>query len=209
MLPRIPRTKQHHRALHYCKVPSATQKVRQSTADPVTKLSFEFLVLTAARSGEVRLATWDQIDWDERKWTAPAEHMKARRAHKVPLSKRALEVLRLAEGLSDGSSDLVFPGLRGKPLSDMVFTSVLRRLEIPAVAHGFRSSFKNWCTECANAQREASETALAHNLGNPTQQSYARTDLFEPRRELMEMWADFVGTSNVPPGTTDRKSGQS
>ena len=125
VLSRMPRTKQHHRALHYCKVPSAMEKVRQSTADPVTKLAFEFLVLTAARSGEVRLATWDEIDWDERKWTVPAEHMKARREHKVPLSKRALEVLRLAEELSDGSSGLVFPGPPGKPLSDMVFTSML------------------------------------------------------------------------------------
>ena len=77
-------------------------------------------------------------------------------------------------------------------MSDMVFTSMLRRLEIPAVAYGFRSSFKDWYMECTDTQREASETALAHNLGNPTQQSYARTDLFEPRRELMEMWADFV-----------------
>ena len=192
VLPRMPRTKQHHQALHYCKVPSAMEKVRQSTADPVTKLAFEFLVLTAARSGEVRLATWDEIDWDERKWTAPAEHMKARREHKVPLSKRSIEVLRLAEELSDGSSDLVFPGLRGKPLSDMVFTSMLRRLEIPAVAHGFRSSFKGWCLECTDTRSELSKAALAHNLGDPTEQAYTRTDLFEPRRELMEMWADFV-----------------
>ncbi len=83
VLPRMPRTKQHHRALHYCKVPSAMEKVKQSTADPVTKLAFEFLVLTAARSGEVRLATWDEIDWDERKWTVPVGHIKARREHKL------------------------------------------------------------------------------------------------------------------------------
>ena len=192
VLPRMPRAKRHHQALDYHEVPSAMETVRQSTADPVTKLAFEFLVLTAARSSEVRLATWDEIDSDERKWTVPAEHMKARREHKVPLSKRALEVLRLAEELSGGPSGLVFPGLRGKPLSDMVFTSMLRRLEIPAVAHGFRSSFKDWCMECAKTQREVSETALAHNLGNPTEQAYARTDLFEPRRELMEIWAKFV-----------------
>ncbi len=189
VLPRMPRTKQHHAALHYSTVPQALEKVRQSTADTVTKLAFEFLVLTAGRSGEVRLATWDEIDRDERKWTVPAEHMKARREHKVPLSKRALDVLGLAKELSDGSSNLVFPGLRGMPLSDMVFTSMLRRLEIPAVAHGFRSSFKDWCIECAKTQREVSETALAHNLGNPTEQAYARTDMFEPRRSLMEAWA--------------------
>ena len=189
VLPRMPRIKQHHPALHYSAVPQALEKVRQSTADTVTKLAFEFLLLTAARSGEVRLAKWDEIDRDERKWTVPAEHMKARREHKVPLSKRALDVLGLAKELSDGSSSLVFPGLRGMPLSDMVFTSMLRRLEIPAVAHGFRSSFKDWCIECAKTQREVSETALAHNLGNPTEQAYARTDMFEPRRSLMEAWA--------------------
>ncbi len=132
--------------------------------------------------------------------------MKARREHKVPLSKRSIEVLRLAEELSAGSSDLVFPGLHGKPLSDMVFTSTLGRLEISAVAHGFPSSFKDWCMECTDAGWEVSETALAHNLGNPTEQAYAQTDLFKPRRELMEVWADFVGTSSVLPGTTDRKS---
>ena len=197
VLPRMPRTKQHHPALHYSTVPQALEKVRQSTADTVTKLAFEFLVLTAGRSGEVRLATWDERDWDERKWTVPAEHMKARREHKVPLSKRALDVLGLAKELSDGSSGLVFPGLRGMPLSDMVFTSMLRRLEIPAVAHGFRSSFKDWCIECAKTQREVSETALAHNLGNPTEQAYARTDMFEPRRELMEAWAAHLAGRNT------------
>ena len=197
VLPRMPRTKQHHPALHYSAVPQALEKVRQSTADTVTKLAFEFLVLTAGRSGEVRLATWDEIDRDERKWTVPAEHMKARREHKVPLSKRALDVLGLAKELSDGSSGLVFPGLRGMPLSDMVFTSMLRRLEIPAVAHGFRSSFKDWCIECAKTQREVSETALAHNLGNPTEQAYARTDMFEPRRELMEAWAAHLAGRNT------------
>jgi integrase len=192
VLPKMPRTKQHHQALHYREVPQALETVRQSTADTVTKLAFEFLVLTAARSGEVRLATWDEIDWVERKWTVPAERMKARREHQVPLASRSIEVLRQAEEFADGSSDLVFPGLRGKPLSDMVFTAMLRRLDIPAVAHGFRSSFKDWCMECTDTRWEVGEAALAHNLGNPTEQAYTRTDLFEPRRELMEMWAKFV-----------------
>ncbi len=192
VLPRMPRTKRHHPALHYSAVPQALELVGTSTSRTTTKLAFEFLVLTAARSEEVRFATWDEIDWDERKWTVPVGHMKSRREHKAPLSKRSLEVLRLAEELSDGPSGLVFPGRRGKPLSDMVFTSMLRRLKIPAVAHGFRSSFKDWCMEGTDARWEASETALAHNLGNSTEQAYARTDMFEPRRELMEMWADFV-----------------
>ena len=128
-------------------LPPALENVKLSTADTVTKLAFEFLVLTAARSGEVRLATWDEIDWVARKWTVPAERMKARREHRVPLAGRSIEVLRQSEELDDGTSEFVFPGLRGNPLSDMVFTAMLRRLEIPAVAHGFRSSFKDWCIE--------------------------------------------------------------
>ncbi len=192
VLPKMPRTKQHHQALHYSEVPAALERVRTSTADTITKLAFEFLVLTVARSGESRLATWDEINWIERKWTVPAERMKARREHKVPLPGRSIEVLRQAEELADGLSDLVFPGLHGKPLSDMVLTAMLRRLDIPAVAHGFRSSFKDWCMECTDTRWEVGEAALAHNLGNPTEQAYTRTDLFEPRRELMEMWAKFV-----------------
>ena len=192
VLPRMPRTKQHHQALHYCDVPDALDKVRNSTADTITKLGFEFLVLTVARSGEARLATWVEIDWVERKWTVPAERMKTRREHQVPLVGRSVEVLRQAEELADGTSDFVFPGLRGKPLSDMVFTAMLRRLDIPAVAHGFRSSFKDWCIERTGVSWAVGETALAHNLGNSTEQAYARTDLFEQRRALMLAWARFV-----------------
>ena len=191
-LPAMPRIKEHHQALHYRDVPNAMEKVRNSTADTVTKLAFEFLVLTAARSGEVRLATWDEIDWAERKWTVPAERMKAKREHQVPLAGRAIEVLRQAEELADGSTELIFPGLRGKPLSDMVFTAMLRRLKIPAVAHGFRSSFKDCGTEKFRVGWEVSETALAHNLGDSTEQAYSRTDLFELRRDFMEKWAQFV-----------------
>ena len=192
VLPKITRTRKHHRALHYSEVPPALTKIRQSTADTVTKLAFEFLVLTAARSGEVRLATWDEINWRKRKWTVPAERMKARREHQVPLSSRPIEIVRQAEKLADGSCELVFPGLRGKPLSDMVFTALLRRLEIPAVAHGFRSSFKDWSIERAGISWAVGETALSHNLGNSTEEAYARTKLFEQRRNLMEQWGDFV-----------------
>ena len=193
VLPKLPRTKQHHPALPYCEVPQALEIVRRSTSDTITKLAFEFLVLTAARSGEVRLATWDEIDWVERKWTVPAERMKARREHQVPLAGRSIEVLKQAEELAGESSELVFRGLRGKPLSDMVFTAMLRRLDIAAVAHGFRSSFKDWCIECTKVSWAVGETALAHNLGNSTEQAYARTDLFEQRRGLMEAWASHLG----------------
>ena len=192
VMPKMPRTKRHHPALNYLDVPPALEKVKSSTSRKVTKLAFELLVLTAARSKEVRLAIWEEFDWVERKWSVPAERMKMRRGHQVPLSKRSIEVLWLAKELSYGSSDFVFPGLRGKPLSEMVFTTMLKRLEIPAVAHGFRSSFKDWCMECTDTKWEVGETALAHQLGNPTERAYARTDLFEKRRALMEQWAKFV-----------------
>ena len=196
VLPKTQRIQRHHPALHCLQVPRAIEKVRNSTADAVTKLAFEFLVLTAARSGEVRLAAWPEINWRERKWTVPAERMKTRREHQVPLSPRSLELLRQAQDFTDGSSNLVFPGLRGKPLSDMVFTAMLRRLDIPAVAHGFRSSFKDWCIELAQVGWEVGETALAHNLGNSTDQAYARTDLLEQRRRVMDQWAEFVVYGN-------------
>ena len=118
--------------------------------------------------------------------------MKARREHQAPLSDRSIEVLRQAEELADGSCSLVFPGLRGKPLSDLVFTAMLRRLGIPAVAHGFRSSFKDWRIERTGVSWAVGEAALAHNLGNSNEQAYARTDLFEQRRSLMVAWAQFV-----------------
>ena len=165
VLPKTSRTKRHHPALHYREVPEALGKIRASTADDVTKWAFEFLVLTAARSGEVRLATWSEIDMSDRKWTVPAERMKARREHQVPLSARSMAILQSVEKLAEPTHNLVFPGNSGKPLSDMVFTAMLRRLDIPAVAHGFRSSFKDWCIECTDVGWEVGEAALAHNLG--------------------------------------------
>ena len=123
--------------------------------------------------------------------------MKARREHQVPLSRRSVEVLRQAEAQAEGTGELVFPALGGKPLSDMVFIAMLRRLEIPAVAHGFRSSFKDWCIECTDVSWAVGETALAHKLGDSSEQAYARTDLFEQRRRLMDRWAHFVVYGNI------------
>ena len=192
VLPKTPLTKQHHPALHYRDVPPALEKVRTSTAETVTKLAFEFLVLTAARSGEVRLATWNEIDWVARKWTVPAERMKARREHQAPLSGRSIEVLRQGRRVSRRILLVGVPGSPWEALSDMVFTAMLWRLEIPAVAHGFRSNFKDWCMEGIRVGWEVGETALAHNLSNSTEQENARTDLFEQRRSLMMAWAQFV-----------------
>jgi integrase len=162
-----------------------------------TRLAFEFLVLTAARSSEARLATWCEMDLQSATWKVPAERMKARREHTVPLSGRSLEILGQARELNGHGTGLVFPaGRPGKALSDMTLTVLLRRLGIPAVPHGFRSSFKDWCMEVRGGDDRwfLSEAALAHNLGDSTQMAYARSDLLELRRPLMEEWDEFLST---------------
>ena len=153
------------------------------------KLAFEFLVLTAARSGEVRLAHWAEIDPDNEIWTVPAERMKTHREHRVPLSGRALEVLREARKYADGSG-LVFPSLSGRALSDATMSKLLREQGIAAVPHGFRSSFRDWCADTGKP-REIAEAALAHTVGG-VEGAYFRSDLFERRHRLMDQWAQFV-----------------
>ncbi|MDE2939462.1 MAG: site-specific integrase [Chloroflexota bacterium] len=178
-------------------MPAAIVKVRESSSDLMTRLSLEFLVLTAARSSEVRLATWSEVDLITGTWIIPAARMKARREHRVPLSRRAREILlEVQQGNNQGSEQetgLVFPGgIRGGSLSNMTHIQVLRRLEIPAVPHGFRSSFRDWVMEQTDTPWVVGEAALAHNLGNSTEMAYARTDLFDKRRELMEAWDCFL-----------------
>ena len=203
-LPRRPRVKRHHPALPYGEVPAALKAIRQSTAERSTRLAFEFMALTAARAGEVRGATWAEIDIDGRVWEVPAERMKARRGHRVPLATRALAILSEAREFSDGDG-LIFPNCHtGKPLSNMAFTALLRRLKIEAVPHGFRSSFKDWTISETATPWAVGEAALAHNLGNSVESAYARTDLFERRRELMQQWADFV----AEPAQSGRSAGR-
>ena len=192
-LPKHSRVKNHYEALHYSEVPTAIAKVRESSSDLITRLSLEFLVLTAARSSEVRLARWSEINLTSGTWTIPAERMKARREHRVPLSRRAREILLEVQQQDYQDSGLIFHGgRRGGPLSNMTHVLVLRRLEIPAVPHGFRSSFRDWVIEQTDTPWVVGEAALAHNLGNSTETAYARSDLFDRRRELMEAWAAFV-----------------
>lgn len=192
-LPRRPKTRKHHLALPYCDVAASLVTVKNSSARLATKLAMEFLVLTAARSGEVRHARWSEIDRRTKSWTIPPERMKSRHEHRVPLSNQALKVLTDAQQLDSQHGALIFPaGRRGTPLSDMTFTSLLSRLAIPSVAHGYRSSFKDWVIEQTDTPWVVGEAALAHNLGNSTEQAYARSDLFEKRRTLMEEWANYV-----------------
>ncbi len=157
----------------------------------VAARALEFAVLTAARSGDVRLATWDEIDLDAKLWTIPGERMKEGKTHRVPLSAAAIRLLKSLP-VMEGSS-LVFPGTRG-PLSDMSLTAVLRRMKVDATVHGMRSAFKDWCRSSTAYADEVSELALAHVNDDATRAAYARDELLPKRALLMRDWAKFCGT---------------
>ena len=156
----------------------------------------EFVILTACRSGEARMATWAEIDMATRTWSIPGARMKSGRPHSVPLSDAVvalLEALPKMEG-----TDLLFPGAKaGKPLSDMSLSAVMRRMGVDAVPHGFRASFSSWCASSTAYPSEVREMALAHTIGDGTVAAYQRSDLFEKRRNLMADWAKFLGTAPV------------
>ena len=193
VLPEVNREPNHHPALHYSQVGWALAKVRESTSNQLTKLAFEFLVLTAARSGEVRKANWGEILWERRTWEIPHIKMKARRFHRVPLSDRAMEILHKAWPVT-GPDGLIFPSSPGGSVaSDMTYNVMLKRLGIPAVPHGFRSSFTDWAEELLTGYSPAADAALAHKERSKTRQAYKRTDFFVQRIELMQEWADYVG----------------
>ena len=182
----------HLQALPHREVVAAIRTVRGSTALGAAKLAFEFLVLTAARWGEVRGAEWEEIDRDGRVWTIPARRMKANRQHRVPLCGRTLEILEAAQALGEAAGPLVFTGGQGKPLDDKQLRWLLREIGIAAVPHGFRSSFRDWAAEQTDHPREVIEAALAHVVRNRVEAAYARSDLFERRRVLMDDWAGYL-----------------
>ena len=155
------------------------------------RLAFEFLVLTATRSGEVRNARWDEIDRDGAVWTIPAERMKNGREHRVPLSDRALELLDEAAKLATADG-WVFPSPRGRVLPQKYLSELMRALQVDAVPHGFRSSFRDWAAECTDVPREVCELALAHVNGDRVEAAYRCSDLFDRRCALMADWAAYV-----------------
>ena len=179
-LPRNGTVKQHHRALPHARVRDVLGRVQESSAWDGTKLALTFLALTATRSGEVRLARWEEIDKDAATWTIPGERMKSRRPHRVPLSLAALRVLEQA-GENDDGSGLVFPSATksAKPLSDNTLSKLLRELGMAMVPHGLRSSFRDWCGE-TGVPRELAEWSLAHVVKG-VEGAYARSDLLERR----------------------------
>ena len=186
--------RQHQKALPHGKVAEALARVRASKAHRATVLAFEFLVLTACRSGEVRGARWDEVDDIAATWTVPSARMKAKLEHRVPLSERAGAVLDEARGMVDRSG-LVFPSPTGRVLSDSTLSKLLRELRIGAVPHGFRSSFRDWAAERTEVPREVCELALAHVNSDRVEAAYRRSDVFEKRRDLMAAWAAYVTES--------------
>jgi integrase len=181
--------KAHHPALPYSEMPEFMNRLREQAG--IGALALEFAILTAARSGEVRGATWDEIDEASAIWTVPASRMKAGKEHRVPLSPMALNLIRKQRDVS--SSDFIFPGTRyGKPLSDMTLSAVLRRMKVAAVPHGFRSTFRDWTAETTDFPNEVAEMALAHSVGNKVEAAYRRGDLLEKRRNLMLAWAKYI-----------------
>ena len=191
-LPKAGATVSHLRALPHAEIADAIEIVRGSKAAITTKLAFEFLVLTATRSGEVRRSTWIEIDLESRTWTIPGERTKTGREHKVPLSSRALVLLSEAQEVSDGSG-LIFPSATGRTMTDSTISKLLRELGVGMVPHGARSSFRDFCGEGTNVAREVAEACLAHVTTSEVEQAYARSDLFEKRRKLMELWATYLG----------------
>lgn len=184
----------HHAALPWPEVGSFMAELRER--DGMGARALEFAILTAARSGEVRLATWDEIDLDAKLWTIPGERMKAGNSHKVPLSGPAIAVLNKLPRMV--GSEFVFPAARGGPLSDMSMSAVCRRMKVEAVPHGFRSSFKDWARSSTSYADEVSELALSHVNSDATRAAYARDELLQKRSLLMRDWAAFC--SNESPG---------
>ena len=192
-LPRQSKKIMHRKSISYNEVANFLEIIKDSSAGHSTKLGLEFLILTATRSGEVRKASWNEIDGSI--WTIPAERMKAGVTHRIPLPARCIEILTLARQISKGSK-YIFEGTQAnKPLSENTFNKLIKELNLDVHVHGFRTSFRTWTQEKTNYPREIAETALAHSLKDKSEAAYARSDLLEKRAEMMEAWAQFINSS--------------
>jgi integrase len=183
----------HHAAMPYADVPTFVTRLR-TVGGTWSRLALEFAILTAARSQEVRLAAWSEIDLEKGLWTVPADHMKMRVEHIVPLSSHALTVLHSASVIRREGTDLIFPGANGGAMSDMTLLAVLRRMKEATTVHGFRSSFRTWVAEETDFPGEVAEAALAHQNPNEVERAYQRGGLLDKRRKLMDAWGAFCAT---------------
>ncbi|MBM1585387.1 tyrosine-type recombinase/integrase [Sulfitobacter mediterraneus] len=192
-LPKVKAKVAHHKAMHWKDVPAfyADLKTRKAMAAK----ALMFTCLTGSRTSEVLGLRWEEVDFEERVWTCPAERMKTSEEHRVPLTDEMLEILEPLKAMLSG---YVFEGRkRHKPLSNMSMLMLLRRMKIEGVTvHGFRSTFRDWAGEVANVPREVAEKSLAHSVGSDVERAYARSDLLEKRRGLMARWSDFVSGSS-------------
>lgn len=191
-LPEQPRKSGRFEAMPYARVPEFCQSLKERVS--MGRLALEAVILTAARSGEIRGARWSELDLEAATWTVPADRMKARKVHVVPLSPAAVDVFKRAAALRIEGSELIFHGSkRGRPLSDMTLLKVLRDLKEPFTVHGFRSAFRDWVAEQTSLPGEVAEAALAHAIPNKVEAAYKRTDFLEKRRKLMDAWGDYCG----------------
>lgn len=195
VLPTVKAKVQHHDAMPWRDVPAFFAELNGRSATAAKAL--QFTILTASRTSEVLDMTWPEVDFETRLWTVPAARMKGGKEHRVPLTD---EMLAILEPLKAMASDYVFEGQkRHKPLSNMSMLMLLRRMGRDGfTVHGFRSSFRDWASEAANAPREFAEAALAHQVGSDVERAYARSDLLERRRELMEVWSGMVASDFRP-----------
>ncbi len=194
-LPAQPKGQKHFTALPYWDLPAFIQDLRSTGSSLLTRLALEFLILTATRTNEVRLAQWSEVNFEEKTWTIPGERMKAGKLFRVSLSPQAIQLLMETKIMS-GGDDFIFPGQKqNKPLSNTVFLQVLKRMGVKCTGHGFRSTFRDWAAEKTNFSRAVCEMALAHTVANKTEAAYLRGDLFDKRRALMDTWAKYATTS--------------
>jgi len=192
-------TRGHHKAMLYEAIPAFVGALHQREA--VAALALEFTILTAARTGEVIGAKWDEVDLEKAIWTIPASRMKAGKEHRVPLSPRTVEILKATQGLR---KEWLFPASKGGCMSGMAMSMLLRRMNVDVTVHGFRSGFRDWSAECTGYAHEVAEMALAHTIENKVERAYRRGDLFDKRRRLMDDWATYCATipaagANVTP----------
>lgn len=194
---RIQKT-EHHRALPVNAALPFMAELRKR--EGMAARALEFLMLTAARSGEVRGATWTEFDLDAKVWTVPASRMKAEKEHRVPLTAHTIKLLNALPRQAEDESPFVFFAPRGGKLSDMALTAVMRRMNADAVPHGMRSTFRDWVAECTDYPRDLAEHALAHTLESKVEAAYRRGDALEKRRGMMHSWGEFLGDAPVSPG---------
>ncbi|MEQ9241891.1 tyrosine-type recombinase/integrase [Roseovarius indicus] len=189
VLPKVKAKPKHHKAMNWRDVPAFYADLR--TRNAMAAKALMFTCLTGSRTGEVLKMRWEELDFEEMVWTCPAERMKAGVTHRVPITD---EMLAIIEPLKTMQSEYVFEGQkRHKPLSNMAMLMLLRRMGVEGVTvHGFRSTFRDWAAEVAGAPREVAEMSLSHRIGSQVEQAYARSDLLEKRRALMERWSNFV-----------------